>query len=119
LSIYFPKWFNADNSIYNQYLKEYILTKINLIIDPENNDVVEIMREICNYFINQNKPKQFNPGSKNNIVITSEKQFESVCTNLEESGVNLENITVFSFYSKIEHFEKRYNELKSHGNRRN
>ena len=96
-------------------MKEYILTKIHLILEPENKEAFEMMQDICNYFIEQNKPKQFNPTAKNNVVVQGDKQFESVCTNLEESGVNTENLSIFSFYSKIEHFEKRYNELKSYG----
>ena len=75
------------------------------------------MLDICNYFIEQNKPKQFNPSAKDNVVIASEKQFEVICSNMEESGAKIENMSIFSFYSRIEHFEKRYNELKSHGSR--
>lgn len=73
------------------------------------------MKEICDYFIEQAKPKQFNSHAEDNIIVQSDKQFESVCTNLQESGIDIEKLSVFSFYSKIEHFEKRYQELKNHG----
>lgn len=86
-----------------------------LCLNPENDQDSNIMREICNYFIDRNMPKSFNPISKNNVIVSNEKMFESVCTNLEESGAKTENMSIFSFYARIEHFEKRYNDLIRNG----
>lgn len=89
-----------------------------LVQAPDNAEATEIMKDICDYFIAQSKPKSFAPG-KENVITSSEKQFESVCANIEENGINAENISVFTFYSKVEHLEKRYQEMmKSYGKNR-
>lgn len=74
------------------------------------------MQEICEYFIEQNKPHVFNIRVKNNVVVAHEKSFENIITSLQESGINTSGLTIFEFYSRIEHLEKRYQNLK-HGNK--
>lgn len=74
------------------------------------------MQNICEYFIEQNKPQTFNIRIHNNIIVKHEKSFQNIITSLQESGIKTENLTVFEFYSRIEHFEIKYQKLKSHGN---
>ena len=71
------------------------------------------MMDICEYFIEQNRPNNFAPGT--NDVVKHEKGFEMMCASLEESGVTTKGLTVFEFYSRIEHFENRYSKIKKHG----
>jgi hypothetical protein len=53
-------------------------------------------------------PKNFDSQDPENYVKNLEKGFESVCTSLEELGVTSpQELSVFSFYSKIEYFKKK------------
>ena len=51
----------------------------------------------------------------NSEIIKFEKSFEMMKGTLEEAGVKTECLTVFEYYSRIEHFENKYSKLKQNG----
>lgn len=93
-------------------IREYAILKIELTLNPDE-ELQQQMKDICEFFIEQNKPHSFAPG--NNDVIKHEKGFEKLCAALEESGVNMRSLSIFEFYSRIEHFETKYSKIKKHG----
>lgn len=76
---------------------------------------MEQMKDVCDYFIEQSRPRSFAPG--NNELIKHEKSFEGMCANMEESGVRSDGISVYQFYSRIEHFENKYSKIKHGSNK--
>ena len=73
---------------------------------------------INEYFLSINSPKCFNPFSGDAEQVKGDKQFESVCAMMEESGIgNVDRMNVFEFYSRIEFFDKRNEKLmQKYGN---
>lgn len=71
---------------------------------------VALLSEIvkyADYFLEANKPKDFNPFTEN-CLIQMESEFESMVAALGENGiVNASELTVFEFYSRIKYFEKK------------
>lgn len=66
----------------------------------------EIVR-YADYFLEANKPKDFNPFAEN-CLIQMEQEFEGMVAALGENGiVNASELTVFEFYSRIKYFEKK------------
>ena len=90
-------------------------TKIDLIIDPENEEAINQMQDICEFFMEQGKPHQFNPRATDNILVKNEKSFENILASMQEAGIKTEQLTVFEFYSRIEYFEDKYAKVKRHG----
>lgn len=75
------------------------------------------MQDICEYFIETSKPNIFNIRIPGNVVVRHEKSFQGLIASLQESGVKTDNLTVFEFYTRIEHFEQKYSKhIKKHGN---
>lgn len=83
-----------------------------MILNPDDEELLNQMKDVCDYFININKPKSFIPGD--NAVINYEKGQQSILSSMEESGINTKSLTVFEFYSRIEHLENKY-KSKHHG----
>jgi hypothetical protein len=83
-----------------------------MIMDPENSETYERMNEVCEFFLEQGKPRDLKDST-----IQNEKSFENMLSALQESGIQTKDMTVFEFYSKIEYFENKYNKLK-HGSRK-
>ncbi len=66
----------------------------------------EMMR-YADYFLETNKPKNFNPFVENDLI-RMEQEFESMAAALGENGVvNASELTIFEFYSRIKYFEKK------------
>lgn len=85
-----------------------------MILNPDDGELLSQMKDVCDYFIDINKPKSFIPGD--NAVIEYEKGQQSILSSMEESGINTKDLTVFEFYSRIEYLEKKYkSKNKSHG----
>lgn len=89
--------------------------KIELIKNPENSEALERMKNVCEYFMEQGRPKQFNPNAHDNVVIQHEKSFENILVSMQELNVQTDKLTVFEFYSKVEYFENKYAKLKKNG----
>ena len=70
------------------------------------------MKIICDYFMENSKPKIFNPHDPHNVTLEHEKSFENVCISLNENGIDTKNVTIFEFYSRVEYFEKKYEKMK-------
>ena len=84
-------------------------------MDPDNEALHEQMKDVCEYFMEANKPRNFNPRSSGSVVVEFDKSFENMCSSMQESGITPDSLTVFEFYSKIEYFEKKYEKVKRHG----
>jgi hypothetical protein len=55
------------------------------------------------------KPKCFNPYEPNNVLMSSEESFESICTTLQENGiVDPKRLSEYEFYAKLKYYEKKY-----------
>lgn len=103
------------NNIFIEYYKDYLSVKCDLIIKPENEEALTRMKEICEYFMEQGKPKLFDPSSPENVIIQHEKSFEHILASIQELGISTDKITIFEFYTKIEYFENKFTKLKQHG----
>lgn len=71
----------------------------------------ERMEQISNEMLGS--PRRFDPWDQDNIVMTAERNFEEMCTVLQENGIQQpKELTEFEFYSKMRYYEKKY---KKHG----
>ena len=86
-----------------------------LILNPENEELLLQMQEICEYFMEINRPQNFNPRARNNVLVDHDKSFENISASMQEAGFDPCSLTVFEFYARIEHFESKYEKIKSHG----
>jgi hypothetical protein len=93
-----------------RYLKELVLTKIEIAFTPDDKELNEQMKDIVEFFIDQNKPETF--AGKGDSIVKHEKHFESVLSSIQEAGIHAKGLTVFSFYSNIEYFEDKYEKMK-------
>jgi hypothetical protein len=60
------------------------------------------------YFLESNKPKNFNPFDAGNVLIRQEQEFQAMCAALEENGVkDAKCLSVYEFYSRVKYFEKK------------
>lgn len=64
---------------------------------------------VTDFQISMLVPGNFNPESTDNSITRMELSFESLCTNLEELGIqNPKRLSVFEFYSKIRYFKAKF-----------
>lgn len=113
--MYFPGWFSGADLNYLDQLKKYLELRIKY---EEDYDVALIpeMNAIRDILISHTKPKVFDPEDRNNEIVKLENDFEAMCSALEECGITSpKSMTVFEFYSRIRHFEKK-NKPKANGN---
>lgn len=79
-----------------------------MIREGKSPEVQRLLNDILDYQLSMLSPRNFDSQDENNVVKGMEMSFENVCTALEELGINdPQNLTVFSFYSKIAYFEKK------------
>lgn len=91
---------------YLERLKKYLQARIEFELTGDVSLVAELNR-YADYFLEANKPKDFNPFVEN-CLIQMEQEFESMAAALEENGVpTAGNLTVFEFYSRIKFYEKK------------
>jgi hypothetical protein len=108
LTVYFPNWFTESDLNYLERLKKYLQARIEYELTGDVELIAEITKH-ADYFIEVNKPKDFNPFVEN-CLIQMENEFESMAAALGENGVtNASGLTVFEFYSRIRYFEKKAN----------
>lgn len=105
--MYFPAWFQESDLNYLDKLKKYTRARINYELTHDQRYLDEILR-YADFFLEVNKPKNFNPFDTNNDLIIQEQEFEAMCAALEENGVkDAKGMTVFSFYSRILYYDKK------------
>lgn len=69
--------------------------------------ILDELNKHAEYFLEFNKPKDFNPFAEN-CLIRMEAEFESMAAALGENGVtNAADLTIFEFYSRVKYFEKK------------
>ena len=87
-------------------MKRYWLLRIEL--EQGDETVLTELYKIRDYFLGSMTPKNFDPFDSGNDIIKHDKEFEAMCSSMEEAGMNeAKNLTVFEFYSRIEYFEKK------------
>ena len=87
-------------------LKKYLIARAKFESTGDPSYLSEIIK-YADYFIEANRPKDFNPFAEN-CLIQMEQEFESMVAALSENGVvNASDLTVFEFYSRIKYFEKK------------
>lgn len=85
-----------------------------LELEEGNTEALPELLKIREFFTESLRPKNFNPFDSNNDLLLHEKEFEAICSGMEEAGIqNAKNMTVFEFYSRVEHFEKRNKQSKN------
>lgn len=109
--MYFPKWFGGNDFNYLDNMIKLIETRIELELEGENEVLLQVLNELSNYFLDFAKPRNF--GRENNFLVDHELGFEEIRSSMEESGIMVKELTIFEFYSRIKHFEKRNAELKN------
>lgn len=91
---------------YLERLKKYLQARIEFELTGDVSLVSELNR-YADYFLEANKPKDFNPFVEN-CLIQMEQEFESMAAALGENGIqNASELTVFEFYSRISYFDKK------------
>lgn len=69
--------------------------------------VEEMFLKVCEYFIEINAPKVFNPYDERCVLVEYDSKHEDLVNGVEEAGLNVRDATVFEFYSKVHYLEKR------------
>lgn len=88
-------------------MKKYLLAQIEYNLTGDTKYLAEIQKH-AQFFVDHNTPKSFNPYSPDNVLLSQEQDFESMCAALEENGVKDAGLmTVFEFYSRVKYFEKK------------
>ena len=106
MTVYFPAWFTESDLNYLERLKKYLQLRVKYELTEDITLLAEIEKH-ADYFLEVNKPKDFNPFTEN-CLIKQEQEFESMAAALSENGIqNASNLTVFEFYSRVKYFEKK------------
>lgn len=70
---------------------------------------MKAMESVQAYFLNEQKPKTFDPYDTHNVLMVSEVQFENVCNTMEDQGsTSPKKMTEFEFYHKLRFYEKKF-----------
>jgi len=64
---------------------------------------------LMEYFLDQQKPMNFNPYDQDNILQQREVGFMDMLNSMEDAGAfQPKKMTEFEFYSKVRYFEKKH-----------
>lgn len=104
----FPDEFAQGGSWnYFEQLKDKAILQIKYIKTGDATLIAQI-NAITDYQLSLLAPAVFDPADPQNSIVKMELSFESLCTQLEELGVqNPKRLTVFEFYSKIRYFKAK------------
>jgi hypothetical protein len=76
----------------------------------EDEAVIEIeekLRKLDSYFIDLNKPEDFNPQSLTNAVLMYEKNLEQLISLLETNKIHApDNLSLFQFYGRLKYIKE-------------
>lgn len=93
-------------------LKKYILARI----EYEQTNSPSAYKEIISlreFFLDNSRPKVFNPYADNSEVVRIETDFELMVSSMEEAGIlGAKKMTIFEFYMRIQHFDNKYKKQK-------
>ncbi len=74
-----------------------------------NKESIKKITQLDDWFIEQTKPKNFDPSDPNNDVNSMLSSFEDLCANIEDLGVtNPYKLTVKRFYSRVRYYKKKH-----------
>lgn len=73
-----------------------------------------LLKNVAEFFLEKQKPVIFDPNNEECALVNSDRAFEEVIASMEDNGVmNVKELTVFEFYSKIKYFEKKAEAMKA------
>jgi hypothetical protein len=80
-----------------------------LLYNPAEEDRINrAIKIIDRYFLNQIKPKSFNPSEKQNDILDHQRNFEELCSLLETQGVqNPKNKSTMEIFARLSYFKKK------------
>ena len=120
LRLYFPKFYpDTDDMQYFAKRKQNLMaTAEKLIQQLESDDfsyddeIRKLLDEISLYFIDLNKPKNFDSEDPDNCVVKLDAQFEQLRSMLEGNGTSTKDLTLIEFYSRLEYIRKSNKPVK-------
>ncbi len=75
---------------------------------------IKMLLSIQEYFLNEQKPLNFDPYTPGNVISEGETGLEEICATMEENGVtHPKKLTEWEFYSKLLFYQKKYKRLES------
>lgn len=109
--MYFPEEFPDPSANYTLEVIRKALYQCKLIRQLINGEVdpgiYKMIRDVDEYQIGFITPKDFDQSSPDYFIKKMELSFEHLCTSMEELGIDKpQELSVFSFYSKIQYFKK-------------
>lgn len=114
LQMFFPKFYTEveDLQYYSKRKQELLVRAEKILQQIENeseeydDEIKRILDEIAVWFIDMNKPKDFDVDSPENCVIKLESNFEQLCSMIESNGSTTKDLTLLEFYSRLEYIRK-------------
>lgn len=93
---------------YVEECRRKAIAQIRLIRGEADRAIESLIRDVDEFQISFITPKNFHYTDPENFIKKLELSFEHLCTTLEELGVNRpQDLSTFSFYSKIAYFKKK------------
>lgn len=111
INIFYPNISNTTSQlIYNSKMKSYILNLCYAYMEDKiDEDEVEQLKHDYNWFSTNESPKSFRENDPENILITIEKNFFTLCSVMEENGTaNPQSYSVIRFYGKLDYLNSQY-----------
>ena len=72
-----------------------------------------LISRVENFVLNMNEVRVMDPHNPQNEVLTNERQFESMCSTLEDNGVNNPKaLTEFEWWNKVLYLKKKSEALE-------
>lgn len=92
---------------YFEQVKQKTLLQLKYLQSGDQKYVKQI-NAVTDYQLSMIAPSDFDGESRQNTINAMELSFESLCTNLEELGIQRpKRLSVFEFYSKIRYFKAK------------
>lgn len=82
----------------------------------EDEAAAKELKRLTDWFLEQEKPGNFSPFESENVIVASEKGFETLIGSLEENGAaDARKLSEFSFYCRVQQLEQKVKELEKYG----
>lgn len=108
MRVIFPDKFGDDSANFYYQLARKTRLLCQEIMHGKSPETSEEINLIDRWQIEQSLPKNFDSTDPDNYIKRIELSLESLCTSMEELGVNRpQELTLFQFYTKLIYFEKK------------
>ncbi len=99
---------------YYSQLNQRALFQCEYILSGGDESILEKVKSIDDWIIEQAEPKSFDPDDSKNVVSQLIESYEDLSANLEELGVKKPfELSVYKFYSRVRYYKKKHSKSKS------